>query len=342
MSHSTTSPVVSILIPAYNAQQWIGATIESALAQTWAHKEIVIVDDGSTDATLEIARRFASPSVRVVTQQNQGAAAARNAALGLAQGDYIQWLDADDLLGPTKVEAQMKIVAANGGDPTELLSTPWAHFRYRRSAARFVPTPLWHDLSPVEWMCRKWTHNLHMQTATWLVSRQLSEAAGPWNTSLLGDDDGEYFARVVLASRRVRFTRDGQVFYRIVGTSRLSYLGSSKRKLDAHYRGMLMQIGYVRAIDDGPLVRAAIVRYLATWLPYFYPERPELVDQMKALAIELGGELSPPGMGWKYAWIDGLFGRVAAKRAQERYNAGKTSLLRALDKALHTLGPAPR
>ncbi len=91
-------PLVSILIPAYNAEQWLGDTLKSALAQTWERKEIVIVDDGSTDGTLALARQFESDVVRVFTQKNQGAAATRNSAFAFSKGDYIQWLDADDLL----------------------------------------------------------------------------------------------------------------------------------------------------------------------------------------------------------------------------------------------------
>jgi glycosyltransferase involved in cell wall biosynthesis len=334
MSHH--APLVSILIPAYNAEEWIAATIESALAQTWPRTEVVIVDDGSADGTVDIARRYESGTVRVVRQQNQGAAAARNTALAHSQGDYIQWLDADDLLHPEKIAAQMALVE-RGADPGHLLSSAWAYFMYRVSSATFTPTPLWQDLSPVEWMCRKWSHNLHMQTATWLVSRQLTAAAGPWNTKLLGDDDGEYFSRVVLASRGVRFSADSKVFYRVVGTNRLSYIGQSPRKLEAQYNGMQLQIGYVRAIDDGPAVRAAIVKYLQTWLPHFDPERPDLVERMYAFAKELGGELSPPRMDWKYAWVDAVFGRTTAKRVKQRYNMGRAFVLRSLDKALYTL-----
>ena len=90
--------LASILIPAFNAQNWIGGCIESALAQTWSRKEIIVVDDGSRDSTLEIAESYASQDVHVTTHDNCGASSARNRALSLAQGDYIQWLDADDLL----------------------------------------------------------------------------------------------------------------------------------------------------------------------------------------------------------------------------------------------------
>src|SRR4030095_8981359 len=102
----SANQLVSILVPAYNKEAWIGDTIKSALAQTWQNKELIIVDDGSKDRTLDVIRRFESVSVKVVAQENQGACAARNRAYSLAQGAYIQWLDADDLLHPQKIETQ--------------------------------------------------------------------------------------------------------------------------------------------------------------------------------------------------------------------------------------------
>jgi glycosyltransferase involved in cell wall biosynthesis len=90
-------PLVSILLPAYNAEAWLSDTLRSAIAQTWQEKEIIVVDDGSADQTLAIARQFESDRLTVVTQKNQGAAATRNNAYSLSHGDYIQWLDADDL-----------------------------------------------------------------------------------------------------------------------------------------------------------------------------------------------------------------------------------------------------
>ena len=166
--------LVSIIIPAYNAQEWIADTVQSAIAQTWPAKEIIIVDDGSRDRTAEIARRFASKQVLVVSKENQGAAAARNHGLRLSQGDYIQWLDADDLLAPDKIERQLAALREIDNRRL-LLSSSWAYFNYRTHRARFVPTSLWQDLSPVEWLLRKMGENLHMQTATWLTSRELAE-----------------------------------------------------------------------------------------------------------------------------------------------------------------------
>ena len=223
-------PLVSILVPAFNARQWIADTLRSALAQTWEHKEIIVVDDGSSDQTLAIARRFESKNVKVVTQRNQGAAAARNTAFSLCGGDYIQWLDADDLLDPDKIARQMEALEQSQARRI-LLSSAWGRFIYRCDRAEFVPTALWADLSPMEWLLRKMELNIYMQTATWLVSRELTEAAGPWDTNLLGDDDGEYFCRVLLASDATRFVPTAKVYYRESGACGLSYLGQSDRKL---------------------------------------------------------------------------------------------------------------
>src|SRR6266487_2260287 len=196
------SRLVSILIPAYNASAWIGDTIKSALNQTWDKTEIIIVDDGSRDDTLSVAKRFASSKVSIVRQENQGAAAARNRAFALSQGDYIQWLDADDLLALDKISKQME--AANECQSKRVLfSSAWGAFVHRVSKAQFSPTSLWCDLLPVEWLFRKMGENLHMQTATWLVSRELTEAAGLWHTRLFRDNDGEYFCRVIVASDRI-------------------------------------------------------------------------------------------------------------------------------------------
>src|SRR5471030_2045816 len=100
-------PLVSIVIPSYNAEKYLSETIQSALNQTWQHKEIIVVDDGSTDDSLQIAESFKSEIVKVFVQKNKGASAARNTGLREAKGDYIQFLDADDLLSPDKIEAQI-------------------------------------------------------------------------------------------------------------------------------------------------------------------------------------------------------------------------------------------
>lgn len=329
-------PLVSILIPAYQAEQWVGDTIRSALDQTWPRKEIIVVDDGSGDQTLQVARQFASKNVSVVTQENQGASAARNKAFELCQGDYIQWLDADDLLSPDKVAKQMA-AAQECQDTRRLLSSGWGYFMYRPSRAQFLPTPLWCDLSPVEWLLRKMGQNLHMQTATWLVSRELTEAAGPWDTRLSLDDDGEYFSRVVLASDAIRFAPDAKVFYRQPGFDRLSRIDRSDKKLESQFLSMQLHVDYLRSFEESERVRAACVNYMQTWLICFYPERPDIVKQLERLAAALGGQLKVPRLRWKYVWIRKIFGYGPAKRARVLLPKLKWDLITAWDKILFRL-----
>jgi glycosyltransferase involved in cell wall biosynthesis len=329
-------PLVSILIPAHNAEKWIADTIRSAVAQTWQPKEIIVVDDGSTDQTLAVAQQFESESVRVVGQKNQGAAAARNEAFELSHGDYIQWLDADDLLAPDKVSRQMEALGPEA-NPRTLLSSSWGHFMYRPHRARFTPTALWCDLSPTEFLLRKLGQRVFMQTAVWLVSRELSNAAGPWNTSMISDDDGEYFCRVILASNGIRFVPESRVYYRLVGAARLSYVGQSNKKLDALWSSMQLHIGYLRSLEDGERARTACLRYLQNYVIAFYPLRLDLVALMHRTAEELGGQLEVPRLSWKYSWIQRLAGWNSAKRAQLLLPRFKWWLVRFWDRLIGRL-----
>lgn len=329
-------PLVSILIPAYNAEKWIADTLCSAIAQTWEPKEIIVVDDGSTDQTLSIARQFESEQVRVVANEHQGAAATRNKALSLSRGDYIQYLDADDLLAPDKIARQMEAVEQTPSKRT-LFSGSWAEFVYRYYRSEFIPSALWCDLSPTDWLIRKMKLGVFMQTGVWLVSRELAEAAGPWDTRLLGDDDGEYFCRVLLASDAVRFVPESRAYYRRSGINCLSYIGLSDSKMEAQMCSMQLHIRYLRSLEDSERARDACVAYLQNWLPFFYPNRPDLVKQAEEMAVALGGALRPPQLSWKFALFAAFFGGQQAKRAKASMVRFKWSITRAWDRLLFQL-----
>ncbi len=105
-----STPSVSVVIPAYNCAATIRETIASCFAQTLPGIEIIVVDDGSTDATAAVLAEFGS-SVRVIHQENRGLAAARNAGLSQARGDFIAWLDADDVAEPQRMEIQSRVLS---------------------------------------------------------------------------------------------------------------------------------------------------------------------------------------------------------------------------------------
>jgi len=329
-------PLVSILISAYNAQEWIGYTLQSAVAQTWPRKEIIVVDDGSTDGTAEIARKFSSRGVTVISTKNRGLSAGQNCAYRHSQGNYIQFLDADDLLAPDKIERQLAALTASDSKRI-LLSSPWAPFYYRTRHARFVCNSVWQDLAPVEWLLRKLGENLHMQNATWLLSRDLAEAAGPWDESLHYDQDGEYFARVLLACERTRFVRETGIFYRLSTSSRISYIGNSDKKKESLLRSMKFHIRYILSLEDSERVRKACLKYLQNWYHHFYRGRPDLVDELQRMAEHLGGELKEPQIRWKYAWMKPILGWENANRVQAALPEFKGSCIRRWDKVMYAL-----
>ena len=327
----TMTPRVSILIPAHNAGKWISQTIQSAAEQTWQRKEIIIVDDGSSDDTLTIARRLASPNISILSQPNLGASAARNTAYAHCQGDYIQWLDADDLLAPDKITKQMESLRLCETSRS-LLSCAWGRFIKRPARAKFTPTALWCNLSPVEWMLRKMEQNIYIQTTAWLVSRELTDAAGPWDTRLWVDDDGEYFSRVILASDNVRFVPGSKTYYRMSGSGSLSQIGLSKRKSDAQLLSVELNISHLLSVDCSERARNACLTYLQMYVTYLCPQDPALVERAERLAASLGGMIGPPQLSWRFSWIKTVIGLNAAKKARFHFRRLMNSLLKAIDR----------
>lgn len=110
----STSPLVSVIVPTFNRARYLQETLESALAQTWSALEIIIVDDGSTDHTPDIVQQLMlrDSRIRYLRQENQGVSAARNRAIEMAQGQFLAFLDSDDVWFPWKLELQMKLFAA--------------------------------------------------------------------------------------------------------------------------------------------------------------------------------------------------------------------------------------
>ena len=304
--------LVSILIPAYNVEKWIKDSINSALSQTWPRKEIILVNDGSRDKSLTIAKQFESKTVKVISQENKGASAARNKALEYAQGDYIQWLDADDLLDSNKIYEQMKAVDSDPNDET-LYSSPYGTFYLHVEKSRFVPNALWEDLAPVEWMLSKFAGGFWMNPAGWLVSRRLTEKAGPWDTRLCRDIDGEYFCRVVAASKSIKFVQEAKCYYRQWGFSQVSR-NTSEDAYNSLLLATRLSIECLRSLEDSERTRRASLIFLQRECQDFYPDHSDLLTETNALAFELGGQLMVPSVGWKLEVMRRLFGWKMAKK----------------------------
>lgn len=332
--------LVSILIPAYNSSRWLPDSVGSALAQTWPNKEIIIVDDGSKDDTLAIARTFESANVKVVTQQNTGAPGARNHALSMAQGDYIQWLDADDILHPDKIARQL-VHGGDGKSSRTLLTSAWGKFFFRTSKVSFSPDALWRDQTPIEWIMARFNHNVWMNPAVWLVSRRLTELSGPWDPRLAssGDDDGEYICRVAAASDGVKFVDDAKCYYRIGTVGSLNWnMETNEKALESLLLSLQLTTRTLRALENSARTRRAALSHVSTFASYFYASDGSYFDRLNAMAAEFGGTLEPLRIGWKYYPVQMVLGPKVARGVMRNWRAAKLVARRKLDWYLYRAG----
>ena len=303
------SDLVSILIPCYNAAPWLAATLDSVRAQTHPRTEIIVVDDGSSDQSAAVARTFEPHGVRVVTQPNAGASAARNHALRLARGEFIQFLDADDLLAPDKIARQLALLSAAPANP--IAAGPWGRFEHDPARAVFTFEDNWRDSSPLEWLSLNFAGRGMMPPAAWLTPRAVIDAAGPWDERLSLNDDGEYFCRVLLASTGIRFCAAARTFYRSNLSTSLSRRRSDAAWASAYLSHELCE-RHLLAAEDSPRTRRACADLFQRLAYELYPDCPELAQTAIARARARGGSaIGPPGghtfklaallLGWQRA-----------------------------------------
>jgi glycosyltransferase involved in cell wall biosynthesis len=306
--------LVSILIPCYNAAPWLPATLESALSQTWPNCEIILVDDGSKDESLAVAEGYRDRGVTVIAQPNRGASAARNAALRASRGRWIQFLDADDLLSPEKIEVQLRAAARHPAGC--LLTTRWARFTADPAQAQFIPEPLNIDADPIEWVTLKLEHAAMMHPAAWLSPRAVVDQAGPWNETLSLDDDGEYFSRLVLFSFGVRFCADAATYYRSQIVQSLSNSKSDRAWLSA-FRSLEATATQLLARQDTPRTRHACAAGAQRLIYECYPRAAEARRLARALAARCGGaaDIQPTG-GDRFHRLRRIIGWRLARRVQ--------------------------
>jgi len=297
-------PVVSILIPCRNAAETLPETLDSALAQNGVEKEIIVVDDGSTDGTLEVARAFAGRSVLVIEGPRINASAARNRALETSKGDFIQYLDADDVLGPDKIRKQVEVL---GNSAAYLATARWGRFDESVEDVAFANDDQLHDWSPVEWLVSHCGAQQMMHPAAWLVPRSLAMKAGPWNESLTLNDDGEYFARVVAQSAGLRFAPGAETFYRTSSRSSLS-----KSRGDAAFRSLWLSVKLtgetLLRLDNGPTAKKAVADMWQRFFYEVYPSARRERAEAKAGVALLGGSCVGPDFGPKGRWFARMFG----------------------------------
>jgi glycosyltransferase involved in cell wall biosynthesis len=198
---------VSILIPCFNAESWIRAAIESALGQSWPNKEVIVVDDGSTDGSLDIIRGF-DGRILWETGLNRGGNAARNRLLALSNGDWLQYLDADDWLMPGKIADQVAFLEVDS--KIDILYGPatlecWSEAEV---SSQELPIPEPHD----PWiLLARW---FLPQTGAPLWRKQAIIDVGGWSPNQPCCQEHELYLRLLMAGKKFSYCDSGGAVYR--------------------------------------------------------------------------------------------------------------------------------
>ncbi|MEO1124749.1 MAG: glycosyltransferase [Cyanobacteria bacterium J06635_15] len=213
-------PRVSVVIPAYNALPYLPKTIDGVLQQTFQDYEILVVDDGSTDGTAEWLAQHNDPKLRVLSQPNQGCSTARNLGIAQATGDYIAFLDADDLWHPTKLEKQVRCL--DGNPQVALVNTGITNIDQQGN-------PLKGDYLPNEadsnWPNILLENPIHCGSVP-LVRRSCFEQLGDFDTHLKSAEDWDMWIRIA-ANFQIAALAEHLVYYRI-------HPGSKSHRLQFH------------------------------------------------------------------------------------------------------------
>ena len=304
-------PKVSVCIPCHNAGDYLEATLDSLLAQTYPEVEIIVTNDGSSDNSAEILNRYHEKhGVIVITQLLESAAKSRNRALQEATGEYIKFFDGDDLLSPEMIEKQ---VARLTGTSHCVASSEWGRF-YDNDLSTYQANPekVWRDIDGRDWMVEAFAdaHPM-MQAGMFLIPKSLLDQAGPWDEELTLVDDFEFFSRLFSHCDEILFTPDTTLYYRSGLT------GSLSKKSDRAGAESAF-LSYTRGVDhllnkrsDADAKRSAAT-ILQNFIYTFYPSHPDLLAKASDRVSELGGcSLKPDGpprfqklrklIGWKLA-----------------------------------------
>jgi glycosyltransferase involved in cell wall biosynthesis len=311
MKRDIATPVVSVCIPAYNAQKYIADAIDSILNQSYPAIEIIVVDDGSTDGTSEILHKYRD-KIKIVSTENRGQSSAANTAYEIASGAYIKFMDADDVISSNFIQNQ--IIKING-QTDAVVSAGWGRF-YENNLDTFAlnEEKVWKDMKPIDWLVESlWEGPNMMQCALWLIPKEILKVSGLWDARLSLINDFEFFIRVLLASQQILFAEDAILFYRSGQKGSLSRQ-NSRKAYESAFLSTSLGVKYMLAAENSPRVRKVCADCFQLWKYEFYPRHLDLFEEAEKKIESLGGSDLQFYAGGLTKTLTNLLGWKATKR----------------------------
>ena len=315
---------VSIIIPSHNKDLYILACITSALNQSFKNIEVIVIDDNSTDSTKSILENIYDTRLHVYHKQYDNASAARNFGLSKATGNFIQFLDADDVLHTKKIEKQLHDMNYNE-TVLGVCGTNSFYNSIHEEGKEIDTAFLRYSSQPFDFIINLYSSvNCGMvQPNAWLTPLKLIQKAGSWNEHLSVDDDGEFFCRVILNAGKIVYTDQILNYYRkFNGTIG----GLSTQKSNKAFRSIIeaaiLKKQYIEekasglGVDTKPAINSLFSSIMVSAYPNYKQislEAAKYLDKSAPVVIPvIGGkllEIVKYFLGWKFAKIIHSFGR---------------------------------
>ena len=228
--------LVTIIIPTYNRGEIINETLNSCLNQTYPELELIIIDDGSTDDTEGVVASISTTpgrTIRYIRQKNAGASAARNVGLHAAKGEFIQFLDSDDVLLPPKISKQVATLKQTAGTGlSSELSLCFGRFEEDQLVSRVGANLGTQPLPYIERLCSRTVHLIQTSAPLWRASFLL-ERRLLWDTELSLGDDLEFHVRCLSEATRIAFVNEELFVVKNHARQRLSDFSSDGERLSS-------------------------------------------------------------------------------------------------------------
>lgn len=308
-------PLVSVIIPLYNAESYIRETVLSVQNQSYPNIEIIIVDDGSTDDSYKVALEFSSAKCKVISQKNQGACSARNLGIEESKGDYLQFLDADDVLSKDKILHQVEEMSGAGKNIVAICA--WYYFENDTSQIRKNDLEIFRSYAnPLELLIDMWAGQQFLSPACYLIHRSILEKSGTWDETISNNQDGEFFCRVLVCADQVVFSQ-GISYYRTNLPNSVSRGIGSYKNADSRLKTYLLYEHHVRDYMHIDKMKKALSANYYYFIYVYYEKYPDLVKVAIQKTKELG---SPPPIelgGKSFQKLSKIFGFFQVLRVRK-------------------------
>ena len=301
-------PLVSILIPLFNAENYIEDTIAKALKQTYPNIELIIVDDHSTDNSFQLAQKYNSKNVRIYKNPKKGGNSARNYAFEKCNGEYIKFMDADDYCTDDLIEQQMKRILEDGDNNTFVFSP--VKVLYPDGYLFLPPREIDRDYTPgIELLIDIWRGKGWNCPHCHLMHRDLFIKSGGWNEAIIKNQDGEFFARVAAKASKALSVNNVFAIWRQTGNG-----VSTKMSLNAQ-ASMLKTYDIISHLiinyKDNDDIRHSCAKYIGGFIYNNYPQISVLMPKVYEILNFLNQPIILPDrkvlkilrifLGWKIA-----------------------------------------